>query len=66
MGAGADRRNDSSDNLLSFLGVLGWRYSTVTCGMRLLKPMGGGAAESKDEARDETDLSSGTSFSSPN
>ena len=55
LGAVLDRRKDRSDNLLSFLGVFGWG-SVVAWVMRLFKPMGGGAAESKDEAPDETEL----------
>ena len=55
LGAVLDRRKDRSDSLLSFLGVLGWD-SVVAWVMRLFNPMGGGAAESKDEASDETEL----------
>ena len=62
---GVERRNDSSDILLSFLGALGWCGSATACEMRLFKPMGGGAAESKEELRDETDLSCETVFPSP-
>lgn len=65
LGAGDDRRNDNIDILLSFLGILGWQGSAVAWDMRLFKPMGGGAAESKDEARDEAGPSCETGFSSP-
>lgn len=53
------------DILLSFLGGLDSYDSAAAWDMRLLSPMGGGAAESKDEARDETGLSCETNFSSP-